>query len=305
MACAAVDRGDLISRILSYTPPLERAAHVVKTRDTLGRNAVGHAVVLGRTGALRALLVGVNACVVAGGWEFHPAPGGDPASFSDLGITVEVALSAPPSTKDILRAFLTNPTAFASSSAAANPPPPPPPSAHSAAPHPAFIYFMQQLMVQQVHMRAAGAQFLALQQQQQQQMMAQRQQQQLLLMQQQKQQQQQQQKKPGGGGSAPKPGSGEVAGSSIAAAAAAATQGALEGGGEDASNWDVFEANKRLFGVDIPTELSAKEKESYGIREIKATDFTAEQLKAADDIAKQINEGKKRGGGGGGGNEDV
>jgi PAB1-binding protein PBP1 len=66
-------------------------------------------------------------------------------------------------------------------------------------------------------------------------------------------------------------------------------KGLLEEG--DAKGWDVFEANKRLFGVDIPSELTKEEKIMYGLRDINSSDFSKEQLAAADALAKEMRDG--------------
>ena len=83
---------------------------------------------------------------------------------------------------------------------------------------------------------------------------------------------------------------GEAGGAAAPSARAAPAQGALEEGSVE--GWNVFAANERLFGVKLGP-LSAEESAAYGLKEVNMADFSAEQVAAADAIAKEISASKQ------------
>jgi hypothetical protein len=112
MIAAGSDRADVCARILAEIPVHERAAAAVDVRDVTGRSALVHAAALGRAAAVDALLRGVGASAAAGSRTFNRAPGGDAASLSDLGLSLETASAFQPSVQSVLRFFLQNPSRF-------------------------------------------------------------------------------------------------------------------------------------------------------------------------------------------------
>jgi hypothetical protein len=112
MIAAGSDRADVCARILAETPVHERAAAAVDVRDVTGRSALVHAAALGRAAAVDALLRGVGASAAVGSRAFNRAPGGDAASLSDLGLSLETASAFQPSVQAVLRFFLQNPSLF-------------------------------------------------------------------------------------------------------------------------------------------------------------------------------------------------